>query len=110
MDKMDYKKAYKELYQPKTVPGVVDVPEMTFIQVDGQGDPNEPGGRIPAGCRNSLCAVLYDQNGSQKRTCSRRLLRVRRASAGGPVVAGGYSRSGLHPKGQVLLDRDDPSA
>ncbi len=44
MDKMDYKKAYKELYQPKTVPGVVDVPEMTFIQVDGQGDPNEPGG------------------------------------------------------------------
>ncbi|AIQ48699.1 transcriptional regulator [Paenibacillus sp. FSL R7-0273] len=44
MEKLDFKKADKELYQPKTVPGVVNVPEMTFIQVDGQGDPNEPEG------------------------------------------------------------------
>lgn len=40
MPAYDYKKAYKELYQPKTKPAVVDVPEMVFIAVDGMGDPN----------------------------------------------------------------------
>ncbi len=40
----DYKKQDKELYQPGTEPSVVDVPEMTFIRVDGQGDPNDPEG------------------------------------------------------------------
>src|SRR5690554_2254598 len=38
--KFDFKKEYKELYQPKTVPSIVEVPEMLFIAVDGQGDPN----------------------------------------------------------------------
>jgi len=37
---MDYKKTQKDLYQPKTTPSVVDIPEMIFIMVDGQGDPN----------------------------------------------------------------------
>lgn len=37
---IDYKKQYKDLYQPKTVPSVIDVPEMTFIMIDGAGDPN----------------------------------------------------------------------
>jgi hypothetical protein len=36
----DFKKDFKELYQPKTAPALVDVPEMTFIMVDGRGDPN----------------------------------------------------------------------
>lgn len=36
----DFKKEFKDLYQPKTTPSVVDVPEMTFIMVDGKGDPN----------------------------------------------------------------------
>ena len=36
----DFKKVYKDLYQPKTAPSVIDVPEMTFIAVDGKGDPN----------------------------------------------------------------------
>jgi hypothetical protein len=30
----------KELYQPKTTPTIIDVPEMTFNAVDGKGDPN----------------------------------------------------------------------
>ncbi len=37
---IDYKKTEKELYQPKTTPSVIDVPEMKFIAVDGKGDPN----------------------------------------------------------------------
>lgn len=40
MDKLDYKKEYKELYQPATKPSIVDVPEIIFIAVDGNGDPN----------------------------------------------------------------------
>ena len=40
MDKLDYKKAYKELYQPPTKPVFVDVPQMMFIAVEGKGDPN----------------------------------------------------------------------
>jgi hypothetical protein len=40
---LDFKKDFKELYQPKTTPSVVDVPEMTFIMVDGKGDPNTSG-------------------------------------------------------------------
>lgn len=36
---VDYKKQYKDLYQPKT-PSIIDVPEMVFIMTDGKGDPN----------------------------------------------------------------------
>ena len=39
MDKLDYKKEYKDLYQPSK-PMIINVPEMTFIAVDGCGDPN----------------------------------------------------------------------
>jgi len=37
---IDFKKEYKELYKPKTVPSIVDVPEMMFITIDGKGNPN----------------------------------------------------------------------
>ena len=40
MEKLDYKKEYKDLYQPKTKPSIIDVPEMIFIAVDGEGNPN----------------------------------------------------------------------
>lgn len=40
MDKLDYKKAYKELYQPKTKPSIIAVPKMIFIAIDGEGNPN----------------------------------------------------------------------
>lgn len=37
---VDFKKTEKELYQPKTAPSIVDVPEMTYIAVNGKGNPN----------------------------------------------------------------------
>ena len=40
MEKMDYKKAYKDLYLPKTKPALIQVPPMIFIQVQGSGNPN----------------------------------------------------------------------
>ena len=40
MEKIDYKKEYKDLYQPQTKPSVIEVPEMRFITVRGSGNPN----------------------------------------------------------------------
>jgi hypothetical protein len=40
----DFKKEYKDLYLPKATPSVIDVPEMTFIMVDGKGNPNTSAG------------------------------------------------------------------
>ena len=40
MEKLDYKKEYKDLYQPAAKPSLIDVPEMIFIAVDGAGNPN----------------------------------------------------------------------
>ena len=36
----DFKKEYKEFYMPKNKPGIVSVPDMNYIAVRGQGDPN----------------------------------------------------------------------
>jgi hypothetical protein len=41
MEKIDFKKVLKDLYQPPTSKVVqVDVPQMNFLMVDGKGDPN----------------------------------------------------------------------
>lgn len=40
----DYKKEYKELYQPKNTPSMIDIPSMNYIAVRGQGDPNQADG------------------------------------------------------------------
>lgn len=40
MDKIDYKKEYKDLYQPSVKPSIIDIPEMLFITVEGSGNPN----------------------------------------------------------------------
>ncbi|MFC3722480.1 GyrI-like domain-containing protein [Neoaquamicrobium sediminum] len=41
MDKVDFKKTMKALWQPPTGRfTVVDVPQMQFVKVDGHGDPN----------------------------------------------------------------------
>ncbi|NLM83484.1 MAG: transcriptional regulator [Clostridiales bacterium] len=44
MPAFDYKKAYKDLYEPKAAPAIIDVPAISFIAVRGEGDPNEEGG------------------------------------------------------------------
>lgn len=40
----DFKKEYRDLYQPKTKPSIVEVPRMRFLAVEGEGNPNEEGG------------------------------------------------------------------
>jgi hypothetical protein len=36
---INYKKDYKEFYMPKAQPALIDIPTMTFIMIDGKGDP-----------------------------------------------------------------------
>ena len=38
-EKLDFKKAYPDLYLPKQTPSLVAVPPMPFLMVDGTGDP-----------------------------------------------------------------------
>jgi len=40
MEKIDFKKDYKDLYLPKQAPSVITVPAMNFIMIEGSGDPN----------------------------------------------------------------------
>ncbi len=61
----DFKKEQKDLYQPKTEPVIVDVPQMTFIAVDGAGDPNEPDGTYTAAMQ-ILYALSYTIKMSEK--------------------------------------------
>ncbi|MDF2890338.1 MAG: hypothetical protein K0R80_705 [Clostridia bacterium] len=39
-EKIDYKKQYKNIYLPSTLPAIIDVPKMSYIMVSGTGDPN----------------------------------------------------------------------
>ena len=40
----DYKKEYKDLYLPKTVPVIVEVGEIQFVAIEGRGNPNDENG------------------------------------------------------------------
>lgn len=40
----DFKKEYRDLYQPKTKPSIIEIPAMRFLAVEGAGDPNEEDG------------------------------------------------------------------
>lgn len=40
----DFKKEFRDLYQPKTKPSIIEVPPMRFLAVEGKGDPNDEGG------------------------------------------------------------------
>ncbi len=40
MEKLDFKKEYKDFYLPKSKPAFIQVPPISFVMVDGHGDPN----------------------------------------------------------------------
>lgn len=54
MPGFDFKKEYKDLYMPKNVPSLIKVPPITFIAVDGIGNPNQEGGEY-----QQAMALLY---------------------------------------------------
>jgi hypothetical protein len=54
MDKIDYKKLNKDLYEPGKEPSIIKIPPMKFIMVDGTGNPNDPDGEY-----QKAVAILY---------------------------------------------------
>jgi hypothetical protein len=65
--KLDLVKEMKELYRPPArEPTLVDVPEMSFLMVDGQGDPNTTPEYAQA--LNALYAVSYGVKFTVKRS------------------------------------------
>jgi hypothetical protein len=40
MEKLEYRKAFKELYMPKSTPSIIEVPSIRFAVIEGEGDPN----------------------------------------------------------------------
>ncbi|MCL2064343.1 MAG: GyrI-like domain-containing protein [Candidatus Cloacimonetes bacterium] len=50
----DYKKDFKALYLPKITPVIIDVPEITFVALQGKGNPNEKDGEY-----QKALGVLY---------------------------------------------------
>jgi len=40
VEKLEYKKAFKELYLPKITPSIVEVPSIRFAVIKGEGNPN----------------------------------------------------------------------
>lgn len=70
MDKYDVKKARKELYTATTRAfAVVDVPELTYVAVDGHGDPNASAEYAAA--VEALYAVAYAIKFASKNTLGR---------------------------------------
>lgn len=63
----DYKKEYRAFYLPKQQPQILEVPEMQFVAVEGQGDPNVPDGEYQASIE-TLYSIAYTVKMSKKGT------------------------------------------
>lgn len=61
----DFKKEYKELYNPGKKPEIITVPTANFIAVRGMGDPNEEGGAYQKAV-GVLYAIAYTLKMSYK--------------------------------------------
>lgn len=61
----DFKKEFKNLYQAKKQPAIVDVPTIKYIAVRGKGDPNEIEGEY-ATAVSILYAIAYTIRMSHK--------------------------------------------
>ena len=61
----DFKKKYKEFYNPKSKPEIVNVPSANYIAVRGEGNPNEEGGAYQQAI-GVLYAVAYTLKMSYK--------------------------------------------
>ena len=70
MDKVDFKKTLKHLYQPsRNEFELVEVPPMQFLMVDGQGDPNTA--EIYQQALETLYAVAYGVKFASKKELER---------------------------------------
>ncbi len=56
MEKHEWRKQEKALYNPKAKPEIVDIPALNFITISGEGNPN---GQMFASCIEALFSVSY---------------------------------------------------
>lgn len=61
----DFKKEYKEYYQPKKKPEIINIPSFNFMAVRGKGNPNEENGMYQQAI-SVLYAVAYTLKMSYK--------------------------------------------
>lgn len=61
----DLKKEFKEYYQPKNIPEIVNIPSINYLAVRGSGDPNDETGDYKK-VLESLYAVAYTLRMSYK--------------------------------------------
>ncbi len=61
----DYKKEYKEFYQPKLQPSLVELPSINYLAVRGKGNPNVEGGEYKQSI-NLLYAIAFTIKMSKK--------------------------------------------
>ncbi len=54
--KIDYKKDYKLLYLPKAKPEIIDVPEMKFFLIEGEGSPDN---KLFRDCVEAIYGLSY---------------------------------------------------
>ena len=70
MQKIDFKKEFKQLYRPSAKKiSVVDVPPMQFLMIDGQGDPNTS--QVYTDAVEALYAVAYTLKFASKKQLAR---------------------------------------
>ena len=107
MEKLDLKKQWKHLYQPPTGEiTTVTVPPLTYLMVDGQGDPNKSKAFEQA--VEALYSLSYTLKFSLKKKSPRH--RLRRHASRRSLV--GRRSSRLFPDRQIRMevDRNDPPA
>lgn len=86
----DFKKEFRDLYQPKAAPALVDVPAMTFAAVAGAGDPNEEGGALYSSIKKSTFrSAGFRHFAGKRRRTSHPSLPISRASAPRPSSCSG---------------------
>lgn len=110
----DYKKEYKDLYQPKRMPAIVMVPAMRFVAVDGVGDPNEEGGDY-AKAMQLLYGISFTVKMSKKSKNPAEHIDGYFDYTVPPLeglwsMGGGCARRRLRAQSRLPLDFDDSSA
>jgi len=67
---LDFKKEYKDQYLPKTTPSLIEVPALSFLMINGRGNPNtEPSYKRSVESLYSLAyAIKMSKMGNQQPT------------------------------------------
>ncbi len=64
MEKHEWKKKEKNLYQPKTKPEIIDIPSFNFFTIEGKGNPNDDSFA-------NYIGVLYSLSYAVKMSCKK---------------------------------------